>query len=315
MQAFAEGLFSAFGHDPVIHIRDFGGEVQFVPGTFANASLRITVDSNSLAVANEVKEKDRLEIERTMREEVLEMTKYHEIVFESNNISVNRLAEGRYRVRVIGDLTLHGVTQKNLWISAEATVSADRLRAQGEFSLKQSDFGIKALLRSRRHYQTEERTEVFIRHGRRKKQWAVGSVKCAVGSGQCAVERRNGLLPVSSCFCTADRPLPTARYLLIMHELSIALSMIELATEEAERRGGAPVVALHLKLGPLSGVVKDALLFSYEVACNGTLLEGSRLIIEDVPVVIYCWQCRQQQHWNRFNVSVVRFAGRFRLRS
>ena len=80
-----------------------------------------------------------------------------------------------------------------------------------------------------------------------------------------------------------------------MHELSIALSMIELATEEAERRGGPRVHALHLKLGPLSGVVKEALLFSYEVACNGTLLEGSRLVIEDVPVVIYCWECQQER--------------------
>src|SRR5258705_2073949 len=80
-----------------------------------------------------------------------------------------------------------------------------------------------------------------------------------------------------------------------MHELSIALSMIEMATEEAERRGGVRVNALHLKLGPLSGVVKDALLFSYEVACNGTPLEGSRLEIEDVPVVIYCSECRQEQ--------------------
>jgi polyisoprenoid-binding protein YceI len=143
VQAFAEGLFSAFGHDPVIHIRDFAGEVQFVPGTFANASLKITVDPNSLVVGNEVKEKDRLEIERTMRGEVLETGKYAEIVFQSNNIAVNRLAQGRCRVRIIGDLTLHGVTQKNLWISAEATVSADSLRAQGEFSLKQTDFGIK----------------------------------------------------------------------------------------------------------------------------------------------------------------------------
>ena len=80
-----------------------------------------------------------------------------------------------------------------------------------------------------------------------------------------------------------------------MHELSIALSMIELATQEAERRGGAPVKALHLRLGALSGVVKDALLFSYEVAAGGTLLEGSRLLIEDVPVVIFCLKCRQEQ--------------------
>ena len=80
-----------------------------------------------------------------------------------------------------------------------------------------------------------------------------------------------------------------------MHELSIALSMIEMATEEVERRGGVRVNALHLKLGPLSGVVKDALLFSYEVACSGTLLEGSQLIIEDVPVVIYCGTCQSEQ--------------------
>jgi hydrogenase nickel incorporation protein HypA/HybF len=79
-----------------------------------------------------------------------------------------------------------------------------------------------------------------------------------------------------------------------MHELSIALSMIEMATEEAASRGGAQVNAIHLKLGPLSGVVKEALLFSYEVACAGTTLEGSRLVIEEVPVVVYCRGCRME---------------------
>ncbi len=77
-----------------------------------------------------------------------------------------------------------------------------------------------------------------------------------------------------------------------MHELSIALSMIEMASEEAARRGGVQVHAIHLKLGELSGVVKDALLFSYEVACQGTPLEGSQLIIEEVPVVVRCLTCR-----------------------
>jgi polyisoprenoid-binding protein YceI len=143
VQAFAEGLFSAFGHDPVISIRQFTGEVRFVPETFVEASLKITVDPNSLGVSNDVKDKDRLEIERTMREEVLETAKFREIVFQSNNIAVNRLAQGRCRARIIGDLTLHGVTQKNIWITAEATLDDASLRAQGNFSLKQTDFGIK----------------------------------------------------------------------------------------------------------------------------------------------------------------------------
>jgi polyisoprenoid-binding protein YceI len=143
VQAFAEGLFSAFGHDPVINIRNFAGQVNFNRANFANASLSIEVDPNSLAVSEKVKEKDRAEIERTMKHEVLESSRYSEINFTSNNVSVNRLAGERFRVRIIGDLTLHGVTQKNLWISAEATIREDAFRAQGDFSLKQTDFGIK----------------------------------------------------------------------------------------------------------------------------------------------------------------------------
>lgn len=143
VQAFSEGLLSAFGHDPVIAIRDFTGEAQFVPGSFEGASVKLTINARSLALSGDVKEKDRLEIEQAMREEVLEVEKYPEIVFSSNNISTSRLAEGRYRARIIGDLTLHGVTQKNLWISAEVTVQDDSLRGRGDFSLKQRDYGIK----------------------------------------------------------------------------------------------------------------------------------------------------------------------------
>ena len=68
-----------------------------------------------------------------------------------------------------------------------------------------------------------------------------------------------------------------------------------MASEEIVRRGGGRVTALHLNLGPLSGVVKEALTFSYEIACQGTALEGSQLVIEDVPVVIHCSKCREDE--------------------
>lgn len=57
------------------------------------------------------------------------------------------------------------------------------------------------------------------------------------------------------------------------------------------RQGGKRVFAVHLRLGPLAGVVKEALLFSYGLACEGTSLEGSRLVIEDVPLRIQCPLC------------------------
>lgn len=79
-----------------------------------------------------------------------------------------------------------------------------------------------------------------------------------------------------------------------MHELSIAMSIVDAALDEAQRRG-VQVSAVHLRLGALSGVVKDALMFSYEMACQDTALQGSQLIVEDVPVVVFCPQCQQRR--------------------
>jgi hydrogenase nickel incorporation protein HypA/HybF len=75
-----------------------------------------------------------------------------------------------------------------------------------------------------------------------------------------------------------------------MHELSIAMSIVELAEEEAGERG-VGIRAVHLKLGPLAGVVKQALLSAYELACEQTILEGSQLIIEEVPIQVFCPKC------------------------
>jgi hydrogenase nickel incorporation protein HypA/HybF len=88
-----------------------------------------------------------------------------------------------------------------------------------------------------------------------------------------------------------------------MHELSIAMGIVEAATEEAQRRG-VHVSAVHLRLGALSGVVKDALLFSYEAASQDTPLAGSKLIIEDLPVVVFCAKCNV----NRELVSLQSFS-------
>ncbi|HVS72022.1 MAG TPA: hydrogenase maturation nickel metallochaperone HypA [Phycisphaerae bacterium] len=79
-----------------------------------------------------------------------------------------------------------------------------------------------------------------------------------------------------------------------MHELSIALSIVEVAGEEAARRGAA-VRAVHLRLGPLSGVVADALLFSWDIASESTPLQGSRLVIQHAPVRAWCPACAREQ--------------------
>ncbi|MBW3596699.1 MAG: hydrogenase maturation nickel metallochaperone HypA [Planctomycetes bacterium] len=79
-----------------------------------------------------------------------------------------------------------------------------------------------------------------------------------------------------------------------MHELSIAMSLIDVASEEAERRQ-VRVAALHLKVGPLSGVVQEALVSAYELAREGTDLAEARLEIQQTPIRMNCPTCRSEQ--------------------
>ena len=76
-----------------------------------------------------------------------------------------------------------------------------------------------------------------------------------------------------------------------MHELSVALSLVGAACEQVDALGNVRVEAVRVRVGPLSGVVKEALSFCFEVAAQGTRLEGARLEIEDVPIIVLCPHC------------------------
>ena len=80
-----------------------------------------------------------------------------------------------------------------------------------------------------------------------------------------------------------------------MHELSIALSIIEGVEEQLARHPHCSAGTVHLRVGPLSGVVKEALLFSYDIACEGTRLQGSKLVIEDTRIVLFCPTCGEER--------------------
>lgn len=80
-----------------------------------------------------------------------------------------------------------------------------------------------------------------------------------------------------------------------MHELSIAMSILEAAEEEAAHHGGARVEAIHIKIGPLSGVVGESLMAAYELAREQTPFQDCRLVIEEVPIVVYCSKCEAER--------------------
>ncbi len=142
VQAFASGFLAGFGHNPIIGIRDFTGEVRFAPETFAEASLSFVVNAKSLSVLDDVKEKDKQEMEQTMHDKVLETARFPEITFQSTSVTVTRIIPGRWKAKIIGDLTLHGET-RSLWIMAQLTLDGDELRTKGDFTLRQTEYGIK----------------------------------------------------------------------------------------------------------------------------------------------------------------------------
>ncbi len=79
-----------------------------------------------------------------------------------------------------------------------------------------------------------------------------------------------------------------------MHELSIAHSLVELASHSASEAGATRVRAVHLRLGVISGVVRGALEFSYDIAIADTLLADSKLVVKELPVLVYCSACQAE---------------------
>ena len=80
-----------------------------------------------------------------------------------------------------------------------------------------------------------------------------------------------------------------------MHEMGIALQIIEIATASLPADlGGARVARVNLKIGKLAAVVPDSLRFCFDVAVKDTPLAGADLTIEEIPVVARCKDCNAQ---------------------
>ena len=141
IKVFATGFLSAFGHSPTIEARGVSGEVRFDPRDPGSGWVRLSLDTASLVVTNDIRDKDRKEIEETMRRDVLEPQRYPAIVFESSGVSVTTVAESSFRIEVAGRLSMHGTTRA-LTVPLFLIVTAGGLRAHGEFTVRMSEYQI-----------------------------------------------------------------------------------------------------------------------------------------------------------------------------
>ncbi|MGB9470849.1 MAG: YceI family protein [Candidatus Acidiferrum sp.] len=77
-----------------------------------------------------------------MFDELLERDNYQKAEYVSSKVTASKISENMYRVKVQGDLTLHGIT-RGVALDPQVIVGEDTIRAQGSFSIAQSDFGLK----------------------------------------------------------------------------------------------------------------------------------------------------------------------------
>jgi hydrogenase nickel incorporation protein HypA/HybF len=91
---------------------------------------------------------------------------------------------------------------------------------------------------------------------------------------------------VEKCFSILGANVATA-----MHELSLALSLLDQVGAAAVREGATRVASVRLRVGRMSGVVRDALLFSWDLARADTVASDATLLIDDVAVAVWCSRC------------------------
>ena len=142
--AFAGGLFWFKGHDHYLAARDFSGEVQITPGTITPASLRLVVNAGSLEETGSVfTDAQKKIINKEVHDIVLLPDKYPEIVFQSTSVTSKPAGAGQYDVRIVGNLTLLGVTRQET-IPVKVSVTNNDLQAVGQFSIDRGDYKVKA---------------------------------------------------------------------------------------------------------------------------------------------------------------------------
>lgn len=79
-----------------------------------------------------------------------------------------------------------------------------------------------------------------------------------------------------------------------MHELSLAIDLVEQLNEVLIRENATKVVAINVVIGAMSGVEKVPFEFAFPVAAEGTPVADAVLNIEELPLILKCSDCNQE---------------------
>ena len=137
------GLFGAFAHDHSVEAKKITGCATIDETDVTRSSIKLEFPSADIRVIDpKESEKDRAEVQRTMETEVLRVSEYPSIIFEST--AVERTGDAN-RMRVQGNLTIRGKTLPVVIPLTLTHLDEGTYRATGEYRFKQSSFLIKPI--------------------------------------------------------------------------------------------------------------------------------------------------------------------------
>lgn len=137
------GLFGSLGHDHSIEAQKVMGCAMIDSNDVAHSSVKLEFSTADIRVIDpNESEKDRAEVQKTMETQVLHVSEYPRVTFESTGVEPDGALN---RVRIRGNLTIRGKTLP-VTIPVMVTRLADgTYRAAGEYKFKQSSFLIKPI--------------------------------------------------------------------------------------------------------------------------------------------------------------------------
>lgn len=79
-----------------------------------------------------------------------------------------------------------------------------------------------------------------------------------------------------------------------MHEVSLALSLLNIVEEKCREGGYHSVESVKVRIGKASGILPEAFAFVLEVAKKDTIARDAKFIIDVVPLGGFCSGCARQ---------------------
>lgn len=76
-----------------------------------------------------------------------------------------------------------------------------------------------------------------------------------------------------------------------MHEFSVTSQIVQSVLAEADKRGAKKVTEVDLIIGKLTFLGLEQVRFAYEALTKGTIMEGSKLVVEEQDGVVKCGNC------------------------